>query len=177
MQCFLSCAANLWRSVMSHLHLESASPGDTEQLAVAVAGVLRPRDVVLLSGDLGAGKTMFTKALCAALGVVDAVTSPTFTLMHEYRGRALNVCHADVYRLERTAEFDDLDLDGARAAGNVLVIEWGEVLSDTFPDHLALRFAHADDANQRSITLAAHGSGWQSRLERIAAHLGTTVAP
>ncbi|MEY3576305.1 MAG: hypothetical protein RLZZ88_1448, partial [Actinomycetota bacterium] len=119
---------------MSHLHLESSSPGDTEQLAVAVAGVLRPRDVVLLSGDLGAGKTMFTKALCAALGVVDAVTSPTFTLMHEYRGRTLNVCHADVYRLERTAEFDDLDLDGARAAGNVLVIEWGEVLSDAFPD-------------------------------------------
>ena len=132
---------------------------------------------IFLEGDLGAGKTMFTKALCAALGVVDAVTSPTFTLMHEYRGRTLNVCHADVYRLERTAEFDDLDLDGARAAGNVLVIEWGEVLSDAFPDHLALRFAHADDANQRSITLAAHGSGWQSRLERIAAHLGTTVAP
>jgi tRNA threonylcarbamoyladenosine biosynthesis protein TsaE len=171
---------------MSQLQFDSASPSDTARLAAAVAGVLRSRDVLLLSGDLGAGKTMFTKALCAELGVSDAVTSPTFTLVHEYRGRPLTVCHADVYRLERTAEFDDLDLDGARAAGSVLVVEWGDVLSDAFPDHLALRFAHAGDADhadhagdadQRSITITAHGSSWQSRLERIAAMLGAKVAP
>lgn len=162
---------------MSQLQFDSASPSDTARLAAAVAGVLRPRDVLLLSGDLGAGKTMFTRALCAELGVSDAVTSPTFTLVHEYRARNLTVCHADVYRLERTAESDDLDLDGARAAGSVLVVEWGEVLSSAFPDHLALRFAHAGDADQRSITITAHGSGWQSRLERIAATLGAKVSP
>jgi tRNA threonylcarbamoyladenosine biosynthesis protein TsaE len=162
---------------MSQLQFDSTSPGDTARLAAAVAGVLRSRDVLLLSGDLGAGKTMFTKALCAELGVSDAVTSPTFTLVHEYRGRTLTVCHADVYRLERTAEFDDLDLDGARTAGSVLVVEWGEVLSDVFPDHLALRFAHAGAADQRTITITAHGSGWQSRLELIAATLGAKVAP
>jgi tRNA threonylcarbamoyladenosine biosynthesis protein TsaE len=171
---------------MSQLQFESASPSDTARLAAAVAGVLRSRDVLLLSGDLGAGKTMFTKALCAELGVSDAVTSPTFTLVHEYRGRTLTVCHADVYRLERTAEFDDLDLDGARTAGSVLVVEWGEVLSDAFPDHLALRFAHAGDADHadhagdadhRSITITAYGSSWQSRLERIAATIGAKVSP
>lgn len=162
---------------MSQLQFDSTSPGDTARLATAVAGVLRSRDVLLLSGDLGAGKTMFTKALCAELGVSDAVTSPTFTLVHEYRGRTLTVCHADIYRLERTAEFDDLDLDGARAAGSVLVVEWGEVLSDDFPEHLALRFAHTSADDQRSITIAAHGSGWQSRLERIAAVIGAKVAP
>ncbi|MEY3453152.1 MAG: tRNA (adenosine(37)-N6)-threonylcarbamoyltransferase complex ATPase subunit type 1 TsaE [Actinobacteria bacterium] len=162
---------------MSQLQFESASPSDSARLAAAVAGVLRSRDVLLLSGDLGAGKTMFTKALCAELGVSDAVTSPTFTLVHEYRGRTLTVCHADIYRLERTAEFDDLDLDGARAAGSVLVVEWGEVLSDAFPDHLALRFAHVGDDDHRSISITAHGSSWQSRLERIAAQIGAKVMP
>lgn len=161
---------------MSQLQFESASTHDTARLAVAVAGMLRSRDVLLLSGDLGAGKTMFTKALCRELGVADGVTSPTFTLVHEYRGRALTVCHVDVYRLARTAEFDDLDLDDARADGSVLVIEWGEVLSERYPEHLALRFAHGGGADQRSITMTAHGTGWQTRLERIATQLGTKAA-
>ncbi|NDH91615.1 MAG: tRNA (adenosine(37)-N6)-threonylcarbamoyltransferase complex ATPase subunit type 1 TsaE, partial [Actinobacteria bacterium] len=153
------------------------SAAETQALARSLARVVEPGTVIALEGDLGAGKTMFTKALCAELGVSDAVTSPTFTLVHEYRGRTLTVCHADIYRLERTAEFDDLDLDGARAAGSVLVVEWGEVLSDAFPDHLALRFAHVGDDDHRSIAITAHGSSWQSRLERIAAQIGAKVMP
>ena len=119
--------------------------------------------------------TMFTKALCAALGVADAVTSPTFTLVHEYRARSFSVSHADIYRLERTAEFDDLDLDGMRATGNVLVVEWGEVLSEAFPDHLAVRIAHAGDADQRNIVVAAAGASWEARLSRIATQVGAQV--
>ena len=160
---------------MAHFVFVSHNTDDTTRLASAVADVLRSRDVVLLSGDLGAGKTMFTKALCAALGVADAVTSPTFTLVHEYRARSFSVSHADIYRLERTAEFDDLDLDGMRATGNVLVVEWGEVLSEAFPDHLAVRIAHAGDADQRNIVVAAAGASWEARLSRIAAQVGAQV--
>ena len=108
---------------MTALLLTSHSPQDTARYAAIIAAELRPRDVLLLAGDLGAGKTTFTKALCAALGVVDTVTSPTFTLVHEYRGSKLVVCHADLYRLERTGELADLGLDDARRGGAVLVVE------------------------------------------------------
>ena len=117
---------------MNELKFVSHSVQDTVQFAEKLARDLRPRDVLVLAGDLGAGKTTFTKALCAALGVVDTVTSPTFTLVHEYRGTKLVVCHADLYRLQRTGELSDLGLDDARRAGAVLVVEWGDLVLDHF---------------------------------------------
>ncbi|MFZ9532970.1 MAG: tRNA (adenosine(37)-N6)-threonylcarbamoyltransferase complex ATPase subunit type 1 TsaE, partial [Ilumatobacteraceae bacterium] len=93
---------------MLHTTLTAMSLDDTARIARVIAAELRPRDVLLLTGDLGAGKTTFTKALCTALGVTDAVTSPTFTLVHEYVGGRLTVVHSDLYRLERTGELDDL---------------------------------------------------------------------
>ena len=125
------------------LLLTSHSPQATARYAAIIAAELRPRDVLLLAGDLGAGKTTFTKALCAALGVIDTVTSPTFTLVHEYRGSKLVVCHADLYRLERTGELADLGLDDARRGGAVLVVEWGDLSGDEFTEALTLTFTHA----------------------------------
>lgn len=159
----------------STLTLTSHSPQDTARFAEIIAAELRPRDVLLLTGDLGAGKTTFTKALCAAMGVVDTVTSPTFTLVHEYRGSKLVVCHADLYRLERTGELADLGLDDARRSGAVLVVEWGDLAGDEFTEALTLTFAHAGET-ERTIMVASRGTTWGPRVTRLFAALGQNSA-
>ena len=83
--------------------LRTTSVDETKAVAAALADVVRPGDLILLAGEMGAGKTAFAQGFAAGLGVLDTVTSPTFTLVHTYEGR-LRVHHADIYRLERTAE-------------------------------------------------------------------------
>lgn len=159
---------------MTTLTVASRSAADTARLAAVVAAELRPRDVVLLTGDLGAGKTTFTKALCAALGVTDNVTSPTFTLVHEYLGSKLTVCHADLYRLERTGELIDLGLDDARRSGAVLVVEWGDLAGDEFTDALVLAFTHVGDT-ERNVGVSSRGTAWEPRFTRLTAALRAGV--
>ena len=107
---------------------ESRSEIDTIQIAAAMAASLQPGAVLLLSGDLGAGKTAFVRGLALGLGIDPGdVTSPTFTLVHEYHGGRLPLVHVDLYRLER-ADLDDLGMDSELAAQGVLAIEWSERL-------------------------------------------------
>jgi tRNA threonylcarbamoyladenosine biosynthesis protein TsaE len=98
----------------------------TVQLAKRLAGAIEGGDLVVLSGGLGAGKTFFARALCRALGVSAQVpiTSPTFTLVHEYDGR-VRLRHADAYRLHNAGELVELGLREQRTEGAVLVVEWG----------------------------------------------------
>jgi tRNA threonylcarbamoyladenosine biosynthesis protein TsaE len=105
------------------------SEDDTIREAAGVAAGLDAGSIVLLSGELGAGKTAFVRGLAAGLGIDPAeVTSPTFTLVHEYAGGRLPLIHVDLYRLER-AELDDIGLDEELAGRGVLAIEWPERLS------------------------------------------------
>jgi tRNA threonylcarbamoyladenosine biosynthesis protein TsaE len=108
-----------------------ASRRNTTHLGTRIAAVLEPGDLVLLSGDLGAGKTFFARGLCHALGVAPDVeiTSPTFTLVHELEGR-LPIVHADAYRLRDATELLALGLREARADGAVVLVEWGEPFVD-----------------------------------------------
>ena len=152
----------------------SSGLNDTERLAAALAREVRPRDVMLLTGDLGAGKTTFTKAYCNALGVTETVTSPTFTLVHEYHGTAVTVCHADLYRLQRTGELSDLGLDDARRRGAVLVVEWGDLVPEAFDEALIVDFAHTG-GDTRRIRITWRGTGWESRFVRIADRLRVTM--
>jgi len=132
---------------------------ETETAAVgrAVAATLSAGDVVLLHGDLGAGKTAFVKGLAEGIGVQrDEVSSPTFTLVQEYRGGRLTLFHVDLYRIEDPREIDDLGLDEL-AEGGVLAIEWAEKL----PPSRVSRDAHVvmvriqhGDGDTRIITLA-----------------------
>jgi tRNA threonylcarbamoyladenosine biosynthesis protein TsaE len=105
------------------------SEEETAAVARELAAQLMPGDVLLLSGTLGAGKTAFVRGLASGLGIdPHEVSSPTFTLMHEYRGGRLRLYHVDLYRLERTAT-DELGLEEMGASDGVLAIEWPERLT------------------------------------------------
>jgi tRNA threonylcarbamoyladenosine biosynthesis protein TsaE len=108
---------------------QSTSEQQTREIAAAFAKDLRPGAVILLKGDLGAGKTAFVRGLAHGLGInADEVTSPTFTLVHEYRGGRLPLVHVDLYRLDR-ADLDEIGLDQDLAARGIVAIEWPERLS------------------------------------------------
>ena len=143
----------------------------TRAIAAAVAAAARPRDLVLLEGDLGAGKTAFVQGFAAALGVTDPVTSPTFTLAHEYRGR-LVVNHLDVYRLERVSETIDLALGELLDGPGVTLVEWGDaVLPALPPDYLELRFTFGPGADDRRIAVRVVGGAWLARWRGLAEQL------
>jgi tRNA threonylcarbamoyladenosine biosynthesis protein TsaE len=109
--------------------VESAGEPVTRATAATLAATLVAGDIVLLRGDLGAGKTVFVKGLAEGLGLdPDAVTSPTFTLVHEYTGGRLPLVHLDLYRLDGV-ELDDVGFDPALAEAGVLVVEWAERLA------------------------------------------------
>ena len=109
--------------------IDTTDEAGTRTAAAALAAKLRAGDVVLLRGDLGAGKTVFVKGLAAGLGLdPDAVTSPTFTLVHQYHGGRLPLVHLDLYRIERI-ELDEVGFDAALAEAGVLVVEWAERLA------------------------------------------------
>lgn len=125
------------------------SEEETRAVARDLAARLRPGAVLLLSGDLGAGKTAFVKGLAEGLGIdPDDVSSPTFTLLHEYGGGRLVLYHADLYRLD-AAEAEDIGLQDAGVSSGVLAIEWAERLSRPWRGALAVAIGAADDGSRR----------------------------
>jgi tRNA threonylcarbamoyladenosine biosynthesis protein TsaE len=108
--------------------ITTQSPEETIAFGRTLAGLLAPPKLVLLRGDLGAGKTTLVKGIAAGFQAAkeEDVTSPTFTLVHEYRGPRANLYHIDLYRIDTPRELETLGLDDLRAEGSVLLIEWGE---------------------------------------------------
>jgi tRNA threonylcarbamoyladenosine biosynthesis protein TsaE len=132
----------------------TASEEETQAVARELSATLRAGDVVLLSGDLGAGKTTFVRGLAEGLGIDPReVSSPTFTLVHEYRGNGLTLYHADLYRLESAAT-DDLGLEEIGVKDGVLAIEWPDRLSHQLPGARLVRLEVVDDSSRR-ITVGA----------------------
>jgi tRNA threonylcarbamoyladenosine biosynthesis protein TsaE len=138
-----------------------ATPAETQALAGRLAPLVVPGDVLILSGGLGAGKTLFTGGLAAGLGVEEPVVSPSFVLVRQYRSGFIPLIHADVYRLSSLNEFDDLEvLEQAR--DGVLVVEWGDAVDLALPeDHLRVEFEVQPDGT-RVIDLVPSGS-WSKR--------------
>ena len=144
-----------------------SSQEGTAAVARVVAEALRGGDVVLLIGDLGAGKTTFTKAVAEALGVTESVTSPTFTLLRTYTTPALTLIHVDAYRLEGPAGLDDLALPELLDDNGCAVVEWGDLVAGALgPDHLDIHLDSSDDENARQISLVGRGE-WVARLETL----------
>ncbi len=148
--------------------LRTTSPADTRELGAAVASLAQPGDLLLLVGEMGAGKTAFAQGFAAGLGVTEPVTSPSFTLVHEYAGR-LPLHHVDVYRLERLAELQDLALSELIDGEGVTLIEWGDVVLPALPsDYLEVRLAYGATEETRDVELRVIGPGWASRQRRLA---------
>jgi tRNA threonylcarbamoyladenosine biosynthesis protein TsaE len=151
----------------------TTSAEQTKALAAALAELARPGDLLLLAGDLGAGKTAFTQGYGAALGIDDLITSPTFTLVNSYEGR-LELNHLDVYRLEALGEVLDLGVPEMLDEGGVTVIEWGDAVSPALPaDYLEIRFSFTEDDDERILELVPVGPRWAARTRAVA----TAVAP
>jgi tRNA threonylcarbamoyladenosine biosynthesis protein TsaE len=131
------------------------SPEETIAFGRSLAEFLSPPKLVLLRGDLGAGKTTLVKGIAAGFGAAkeDDVTSPTFTLIHEYRGPRANLFHIDLYRIETQRELETLGLDDLRAENSILLIEWGE----KFP-----RFVR-----ERDVEIALEHRGGERRKIKI----------
>lgn len=153
------------------IHLRAASLDDTHAIAAAVAGLARSGDLVVLAGEMGAGKTAFAQGFGAALGVTEPITSPTFTLVHTYDtpGR-ITLHHADIYRLGSHHEVADLALGELLEADGVVLVEWGDVVGQSLGDHLVVELAHdPEDESARLVTLRAVGRTWATRWERLEA--------
>jgi tRNA threonylcarbamoyladenosine biosynthesis protein TsaE len=136
---------------------------DTRALGRELAGLLRPGDLVVLAGPLGAGKTALTQGIGAGLGAPGPVTSPTFVLARVHRGGRVPLVHVDAYRLASMADVDDLDLD-ATAEEAVTVVEWGHGLVEQLADeHLLVELDRQED-DVRTARLVPVGAGWEQRL-------------
>ena len=150
------------------LELVSASPEDTRAVGGAVAALLRPGDVVSLTGDLGAGKTTFVQGAARALGVEDPVLSPTFTLVREYRGR-IPIYHLDIYRLDRMQDVLDLGFEELVDRRAIVFVEWGDAIDALLPpEHLQVELTLPADGQERRLSVTWYGRSWAARIEPLA---------
>jgi tRNA threonylcarbamoyladenosine biosynthesis protein TsaE len=148
------------------IELASASEDETLDIGRRLARLLRPGDVVLLGGRLGAGKTLLVGGIAEGMGVQEQVTSPSFVLVHEYDG-FLPIVHADMYRIGSLGEFDDLELLGDARDG-VLIVEWGDAVAGAVDDYLLVEIFITGEST-RTLRFVPVGS-WAGRsLEELAA--------
>ncbi|MEY4248174.1 MAG: hypothetical protein RIS69_1721 [Actinomycetota bacterium] len=110
------------------------SIADTHGVAAAIAQLSRTSDIIVLAGEMGAGKTAFAQGFGAALGVDEPITSPTFTLVHTYDTGRVTLHHADLYRLDKMSEVSDLALHEMVDGDGVMLVEWGDVASELLGD-------------------------------------------
>ena len=150
-------------------HARTTGVDQTRALGAAVASLAHPGDLILLAGDLGAGKTAFAQGFARGLGITDQVVSPTFTLARQYEGTALRMNHVDVYRLDHLQEAVDLGLSELiDDDGGVTLIEWGDVVIPTLPpDFLEVRLAYGFSDDERLVSMNSVGTRWSARRHAL----------
>ena len=155
------------------LLLRTATADDTRGVGAAIAPLLRIGDVLVLTGELGAGKTTLVRGIASGLGAAEHVASPTFTLVREYVTGRVPVAHVDVFRLDRVQDVVDLALDELEGGACVLIVEWGDAVEELLPDdRLRVELTTEDPAGQidaRRIAITSGGASWLERAEELAA--------
>ena len=148
--------------------IHTSSPEETEFLGERIGRALEPGMVVALIGELGAGKTTLAKGIARGLEVPDLVHSPTFTLIHEHKGR-IPVYHFDLYRLDTIEQIEDLGYEDYFHGPGVTIVEWAEKIQALLPeDHLEICITGEDEA--RTFTLRATGPVSKMMLSSLQAH-------
>ena len=150
------------------LHLRSDSLASTSAIAASLAGVARRGDLIVLSGEMGAGKTAFAKGFGRAMGVTEPITSPTYTLVHSYPAGRVTLHHADIYRLTTLHEVADLAFAELLESDGIVLVEWGDVVAGSLGDHVLVRL-ELDEADEdaRDIVISAAGRSWAARWDEI----------
>ena len=150
------------------LTVTTHSPDETRIVGASLAPLLLPGDVVSLSGDLGAGKTVFVQGLAAALGCDTRVTSPSYTIVHEYKGR-YPILHVDVYRLDSFQQVIDLGFEELLDPAAIMLVEWGEAVTPLLPRRcleVDIRASVDPDAvDDRDFRFRPRGDEWVVKLE------------
>ena len=158
------------------LRATTRDAAETHALGQRIGAVLRPGDVVVLDGDLGAGKTVMAKGIAVALGVTETVVSPTFTVVREYDAPTPFV-HVDVYRLDHLQELHDLGFDDLVGGDAVTVVEWGERVSAALPsDRLRVLLEPGVGDDERIVSVDAAGTTWGDRRDALRAALAAAGA-
>lgn len=141
---------------------------ETQRLGGALAELARPGDVVLLAGELGAGKTALVQGLGRGLGITEPITSPTFMLARQHEGGRLVLHHLDVYRLEQMQEVFDVGLPEVLDEGGITVIEWGDAIAPALPaDFLEVRLRFGEGDDDRIIEVDPVGPRWSARTRAL----------
>ncbi len=134
---------------------ETAAPAETEAVAAALARRLQPGDIVLVSGELGAGKTTLAQAICRGYGVTEPVTSPTYAIVHEYSAPRSHVYHVDLYRLERQEDLLQIGWSDIIASNALVIVEWPERAGSLLPAaHVPIALDYAPGMPDRRLLLA-----------------------
>ena len=151
------------------LTVTTRSVEETRIVGACLAPMLLPGDVISLSGDLGAGKTALVQGIAAASGVEERVTSPSFTIVHEYEGR-FPFIHIDVYRLNSFQEVIDLGFEEFLDPESVVIIEWGDAIAPLLPRrHLEVELRRVDDGDddERFFVFRPHGQEWVRKVQQM----------
>ena len=152
---------------MIYLEKYLADSDATEALGQLLGKHAKDGDVICLSGDLGAGKTLLSRGLATALGVEpEEVTSPTFAIMNVYQGRELEVRHFDLYRLNRPEELEDIGFGEYAGGDGVTLIEWAELFSEQLPEEY-LQIVLQHEGKGRRAVLTARGERYEELLKEV----------
>ena len=136
------------------MQITTHSADETQALGQKLASRLAPGDVIAYFGDLGAGKTAFTRGLAQGLGITDPVTSPTYTIVNEYLSGRIPLFHFDMYRLSSSDELFDIGWEGYLSRGGVCAVEWSENVEDALQDAIRVTIEKdADEPDTRHITI------------------------
>lgn len=152
---------------MSQVFLTTDSPGETATLGDRLARKLWPNSVILLTGDLGVGKTVLAQGIGAGLGVKEPVTSPTFTIVQEYHTGRIPFFHADLYRVSGAQELEEIGFSEYFDRDGVVLVEWPERLEYLLPEDYLEIGIHQEDGEKRRISLLGKGIKYEQLVDSL----------